>query len=347
MHLRCRLIALAAGFTVAAAAADPDMMNLVLPDATFVMEIKMASIMASQVGTAIGQAMRQGISTQLQSEAAKAKPELQDKIAALGRLEWADDVQDIVIAGGMGKGSPILLIVRSSLDLARLKALGAFAGGVSDFEGVPILVSDKSGDGVVAFLPGSILLIGKAPDVEAAIHRRGQPAALSSALAAEVGRYSHNDIWVASVGVIPQVPVPAGAKNPAAAGVVNYLSKIAGFNGGIRLSPDFDLSLAVSARTAKDAAEMAGGLRWITAQSKGQLDSFKYELEGKRIHVSLHVPEKQIRAALDEQKKRLALQPKPAPAEAISRPVPNGMPPPPPGTIRVQSSEGTVLIPVH
>src|SRR5690348_10351986 len=99
MNSRCRLVMLTAVFTVAASAADSDMLNLILPDAGFVMEINVASIMASPVGTAIGQAVRQGISTQLQSEVAKAKPELQDKIAALGRLDWAADVQDIVIAG--------------------------------------------------------------------------------------------------------------------------------------------------------------------------------------------------------------------------------------------------------
>jgi len=114
----------------------------------------------------------------------------------------------------------------------------------------------------------------------------------------------------------------------------------------------------VEARTEKAAAEMAEGLRWVNstvksqAKSAGQagsgLEGLKYQVNGKHILLSLHVPEEQIRAGLRQMR---TVQPSQAIQPAAARQAPraaptSGLPPPPAGTIRVQSSEmGTVLIP--
>jgi hypothetical protein len=353
------------------AAADPEMMDLVMPDATMVMEVKLAGIMASPIGLAMRDAMRQGLSKQLNVELTKAKPQFQDQIAALANIDWSQEVQDIVIAGAVKKQSPTLVIVRSRLDLSRILALQAFTGDRTDYEGVPMLVSSKPGNGAIAFLNNSIVAIGQPGDVKAAIHRRGQHTALPPALAAQVAKCSKDDIWVATTG-IPAPPLAgAAAQSPAGAKAAQYLAKLAGFNGGLRFSPDFEFSADVEARTEKDAAEMAEGLLWLTtmvqAQAKrtGQggtgLESLKYRLTGKRILVSLRVPEERILAGLQQMRAAQASQaampvvarPAPVARQApMARQVPsaapsNGLPPPPAGTIRVQSSDmGTVLIPV-
>jgi hypothetical protein len=127
---------------------------------------------------------------------------------------------------------------------------------------------------------------------------------------------------------------------------------VAGFNGGLSLSPDFELAADVEARTEKAAAEMAEGLRWLNsavksqAKSAGQagsgLEGLKYQVNGKHILLSLHVPEEQIRAGLRQMRPVQPAAARQAPLAAPS----SGLPPPPAGTIRVQSSEmGTVLIP--
>ena len=360
MTLCCKLLALAAGLPGLAAAADPEMMNLVMPDASVVMEINIAKIVASPVGQAMADAIHQGIAKQSKDELAKAKPEFKDQIALLTNIDWSRDVRDVLIAGGYTKSSPMLMIVRSSLDPARIRALQAFTGDMADYQGVPLLVSSKPGNGVFAFLDNGIVVIGQMNDVKSAIGRRNQPAALPSALAAQVAKYSGYDIWAAATGSFPAPAPLAGpvAKSPAEAAATQYLAKVAGFNGGLSLSPDFELAADVEARTEKAAAEMAEGLRWLNstvksqAKSAGQagsgLEGLKYQVNGKHILLSLHVPEEQIRAGLRQMR---TVQPSQAIQPAAARQAPlaapsSGLPPPPAGTIRVQSSEmGTVLIP--
>lgn len=360
MTLCCKLLALAAGLPGLAAAADPEMMNLVMPDASVVMEINIAKIVASPIGQAMADAVHQGIAKQSQADLAKAKPEYKDQIALLSNIDWSREVRDVLVAGGYTKSSPMLIIVRSSLDPARIRALQAFTGDMADYEGVPILASSKPGNGVIAFLDNGIVVIGQMSDVKSAIGRRNQPAALPAALAAQVAKYSGYDIWAASAGTFPAPAPLAGpaAKAPAEAAAAQYLAKVAGFNGGLSLSPDFELAADVEARTEKAAAEMAEGLRWVNstvksqAKSAGQagsgLEGLKYQVNGKHILLSLHVPEEQIRAGLRQMR---TVQPSQAIQPAAARQAPraaptSGLPPPPAGTIRVQSSEmGTVLIP--
>ena len=357
MTLGCKLLALAAGLPILGAAADPEMMNLVMPDASMVMGVNIARIMASPIGSAIAEAMHQGIAKQPKAELAKAKPELQEQIALLTNIDWSQDVRDILIAGGNGKSSPALMIVRSSLDPARIRALRAFTGDTVEYEGVLILASSKPGNAVIAFLDNGIVLIGQMSDVKSAIGRRSQHTALPAALAAQVAKYSRYDIWSTATGTFTAPLQGRAVENPAAEQVSQYLAKIAAFNGGLRLSPDFELSADIEASTEKAAAEMAEGLRWLTSTVKSQaknagkggsgLEGLKYELNGKRILLSLRVPEEQIRAGLQQMRAvqqgqtEAARQTTPLAAPA------SGTPPPPAGTIRVQSSEGTVLIPVE
>jgi len=344
-----KLLALAA-LPALAAAADPDMMNLVMPDASTVMEINLAKIMASPIGGAIRDGFHKGMATQLNTELAKAKPEFQAQLAMLGTIDWSKEVLDIVVARGPGKPAPMLILVRSSLDLGRIQAMKEFSGAVTEFEGVRMLTSPKPEGGVFAFLDGSIVAIGQMRDVKSAIHRRGQPTALPAALGAQVAKYSRDDIWVASTEILtaPALP-PSAAKSPAAAQVTHFIEKVAGLNGGLRLSPDFDLSADLEARTEQGSAEIAGALRGLTgmvqaqAKNAGQgapnLDAFKFRVNGRHILLSLHVPEEQMRAGLAQMRAAQAAPTAVAPA--------SGPPPVPAGTIRVESSEGTVLIPLE
>jgi len=348
-----KLLVFAAGLSALAAAADRDMLNLVMPDASMVMEVNIARIMASPVGSAMRDAVQQGIAARLKGELAKGKPELQEKIAILTQIDWSKDVQDVLIAGGTGKSAPALLIVRTGLDAARLQALKAFTGAATEYQGVTMLVSDQPGNGAIAFLDNSIAVLGQVADVQAAVRRRGQHTALSPSLAAQVAKYGGYDLWVAATG-IPAAPTgsPAAASAPGAQAAAQLLAKVAGFHGGLRFSPDFDLSADIEARTEKNATEMAQGLRMLTSMVQAQaksagkgasgLDSLKFQVSGRHILLGLHVPEEQMRAGLEQMRAAQAA----AAQQMPPAPPANGLPAVPPGTIRVQSSEGTVLIPI-
>lgn len=357
-------LALAAAVAGMAAAADREMINLVMPDASMVMEINVSRILDSPIGATIKDSIQQGISTQLQGQMAKSHPELQERFAAFSQIDWSHDIQDILIAGGTNKSAPALIIVRTALDPAAIQALKGFTGNKVEYEGVPMLVSDKPDNGAIAFLGNSIVVAGQTATVQAAIHRRNQPAKLPPALAAQVAKYSQDDIWLAATGSFPVPTLPgAAASQPGAQAITQFFAKIVSVNGGLRFSPDFELSADVEGRTEKAAGELAEGLRFLTTaaqsqvrgagQGKSGLEGFSSRVGGRHILLSLHVPEEQLRAGIAQMRAAQTVRPMARPgrrvaAAASQEPIvapSSGLPPPPACTIRVTSSEGSVLIP--
>jgi hypothetical protein len=337
------LVAVAAFLPGVAAAADPAMLDLIMPDARVVMEINLDRIAASPVG--------QAMSAQMKAELSSLRPAWQDPLPGLGTLDWSRFAQEMVFAGaapdGSGKPAPSLVIVRGLLDPALIESLGAFRGAKSSYMGVPML-SSASGYSVVAFLDGSIAVIGQPADVKAAIRRRGQNTPPSPVLAEGLARYEGQcDIWLVSSGSL--VVPPSKAPNAAS---MQWLSRLDSFTGGVRLGPDLELSAEMTMRSERDVADMADDLRWFAGVIQTQektalsLDDMNFKVDGKRLSLSLQVPEQQIRAAL---RQRHGGQPARAPRTAAVVPpeISSGLPEPPSGTIRVQSSPadmGTVLL---
>jgi hypothetical protein len=288
----------------------------------------------------------------MKAELASLRPTWQDPQAGLGGLDWSHYAQEVVFAGGApagpGKPSPSLVIVRGLLDPAWMESLNAFRGAKSNYLGVPIL-SSGNGTSVVAFLDGSIAVIGQPADVKAAIRRRGQNTPPSPVLAEGLARFEGQyDAWMISAGSLA-----APAKSPAGASL-KWLERLDSFTGGVRLIPDVELSLEMTMRNEKDVADMADGLRWFAGVVRTQektalsLEDLNFKVDGKRLSLSLQVPEQQIRAAL--QQRQIGQLSRTSRSAAVRPPdIGSGLPEPPSGTIRVQSSPadmGTMLLPI-
>jgi hypothetical protein len=337
------LFAVAAILPGVAAAADPAMLELIMPDAHYVLEVNLDRIAASPIG--------QAMTPQMKGELAAFKPTWQDPMMGVGGLDWSRYAQEIIFAGGPpagpGQPSPSLVITRGLLDPAWIESLNALQGAKGNYMGVPTLSAD-SGHSLVAFLGGSISVIGLAADVRAAIRRRGQNTPPSPVLAEGLARYEGQyDAWMVSNGALT-----GPSKSPAGAWL-KWLDRVDTFTGGLRAGPDFELSAEMTMRNEKDVAGMSDSLHWFAGVIQTQensalnLEDLNYQMDGKRITLSLEVPEQQIRAGL---KQRQVGQAARARAAAVRPPeTGSGLPEPPSGTIRVQSSPadmGTVLVPV-
>src|SRR5580698_10355393 len=138
------LFAVAAFLPGLASAADPAMLELIMPDARVVMEINLDRIASSPIG--------QAMSPQVKGELSALLPTGQDQ-PGLGGIEWSRYAQEVVFAGGaptgQGKPAPALVIVRGLLDPAWIESLNAFQGAKGNYLGVPTLSSD-GGSTVVA-----------------------------------------------------------------------------------------------------------------------------------------------------------------------------------------------------
>jgi hypothetical protein len=339
------LFAFAAFLPGVAAAADPAMLELIMPDARVVMEINLERIAASPVG--------QAMSTQMKATLAGLRPTKQDPMPGVGSLEWSHYAQEVVFAAGApaapGRQAPSLTIVRGLLDPAWIESLNAFQGAKSNYLGVPIL-SAGDGGSVVAFLAGSISVVGPPAEVKAAIRRRGQNTPPSPVLAEGLARFEGQyDAWMVSNGGLG-----ASAGKVAGGLSMKWLERVDDFTFGMRAGPDFELSLDMTMRNEKDVTDMTDSLRWFAGVVQTQertalsLEDMNFNVDGKRIQLSMDVPEQQIRAALQQRQTGKVSH---GSRSAVLRPpdIASGLPEPPSGTIRVQSSAadmGTVLVPL-
>jgi hypothetical protein len=333
------LVQMARGLAVAAllpglvSAADPALLNLIMPEARGVAEIDVARMVASPLGQSIA------------AELARNQGRWQSQVN-WPAFDVSQYVQDVVVAigAGSGKDTDVLLLIRGSLPPELRGSMEAHNGRPIEYQGVRIIPSAQGGNGVMAFLDDSLVVAGQTAAVKGAIDRwrRGTnvPPGLAAKLRPFVGQY---DLWVATTG-------PFATPDFASA------AKIEGFHGGIRFSPDFDLSAEIDGRTEQDTAAMANAIQGFLKsfanngrQANTGLENLQYKVDGKRLLVSLQVPEAELRAALKRglqsgaTARAAGIAPRTAPRFA-----PSGPPPPPPGTIRIQSSPsdmGTVLLP--
>ena len=360
MAIRRNLLAVVTLLPGLAVAADPSMMDLLMPDARVVMEVNVARILASPVGQAMAAQMKTELKARQaqQGELQKADPAW-SQIVGLAGTDWSQFVQEAVVAaGGPNKDASALLIVRGSMDRVRSEVLKSFSGDATEYQGVPILSDTGKSNSAIAFLDSSLAVIGPAADVKAAIRRRSHPSGLPVALAEKLKRFSGYDAWMVAAGPFP---VPAAKVPPATAGapMVETLQRLESFDAGLRFNPDLEVSVEVVAGTVKDASGIAAIMGWLysamqsPANGSGKKDAAgqengKFEVHGRRILLSLNVPQEKVRAALQQMRAQSASQNKAtgltAPAAGLTPTNPNA---PKPGTIRIESSPsdmGTVVL---
>lgn len=343
-----KLFATAFCLPVLAGAADPEMMNLVMPDARIVIGMNVSRVLASPIG--------QTIKTLMRAQLTQAGPQWNQQLAGLGGSDITRYVQEVLIAGAgaAGKDPPFLMVVRGSLDPLREQFQKEWHSNITEYEGVPIFHGTAQGNSAIALLNGSLALLGQPAEVKAAIRRRSHGTHLPSALVEKTKQLGRQyDVWMIATG-----PIPTGPNVSAGGLKSDFLNRMESFQGGVRLSPDLHLSIEVVAGTEKDATAMAEGVHWlynlIQAQDKKSgrtsmtAENFKFQVNGRQLLLSIRASEAEIRTALQNQiAARTTAQPT-APAVVAQRTISSGLPPPPAGMIRVQSSPsdmGTVLIP--
>lgn len=318
MNARRYLFVIVSLLPGAARAADPAMLALVMPDARALADVDIAKVIASPLAQAV------------KAEVDKSNPQWQQQlIEATGKL-LGESLQEVLVAnaGGSGTNARVLLIVRGGADLRELASRSTPNARMTEYQGVPLLVNQNS---AMAFLDGSIVVLGKLAEVQAAVRRRGRasgvPAGLAPAVERSNGRY---DAWIVASG--PLAPLIPGGNTE-----LQPLQHVTALQVGIRVSPDFELSTDIATATAKAAADLEALVRKAFDQARLQgpvplgLENLITTVDGTHIRFTLRVPEEQV---------RLALQKRPKAPQSE----------PPPGSIRITSSPkdmGTVILPVR
>ncbi|MCW5980312.1 MAG: hypothetical protein KIT09_19665 [Bryobacteraceae bacterium] len=278
------------GIAVAAAAADPELTNLLPPEAPVVFGANLAEARNTPFGKyVIGRV-------------AEHEKDLAELAAATG-FDPRRDLLEIAGASGSG-GRGGFVAVRGAFDIDRIVAAAqAHGNSVIGYRGVK-LIGAADDSGTLAFLDPTLAVAGSAPEVTAGIDRwreRAQAAPLVAARYAEAA--SRHDIWVISRG--SPTLFADHAPNPTLSGAMKgeIVQAIREMSGGIKFGPEVVISGDSVTGTADEAVALAGVMRFFMSLAGfsagprvGQMAEalgarMQVSTEENRVRFSLSIPE--------------------------------------------------------
>lgn len=297
-------------------AADPALVELVMPDAAVVIGINVARIKSSAIG--------QSIAAQIQPTDTALK-----QLVELTGFDPLRDLDEILIAVPPGKSQGRgLVLLRGSFDPSRLPALAQLGDvRLTTFQGVRIASIQQQDPFALACLSNSLALAGDPESVRAAIARRRSASPLDPGLLAKVSQLSETyDLWL--VAMIPVADLAGELPDPNLSGIAGEMLKsIKQASGGIKLGTTLEVSLELVTSSYKDALALRDVLKFFTGlaltqakptQAADLLDNLRLTVEGTSLKLQIEIPEQQIARMIQAQKQAKAPQPpKPAASEIV------------------------------
>ena len=276
-------------------AADPQLLNLLMPDAKILAGVNVDQAKTTPFG--------QYVLVQVQAQDQHLR-----QLVALTGFDPTRDLHELLVASNGVQPHPAgLVLARGSFDAAKLQAAAQTGGATTEtYDGVTILI-DPKGTNAVAFLNGTLAVAGDVASVKAALDRQSAPASLDAGLLVKVNQLSATeDAWAVSEIPPPVIKPPANA--PSTPNIPqNVFQKIQQGSGGVKFGAQIVMTADAQTATPDDATAMAGVLQFLAnlGQMQGQqnpqaaaiLKSLVVTASGSVVHISLSIPEAQAEAA--------------------------------------------------
>jgi hypothetical protein len=287
-------------------AADPQLLNLVMPDAKILAGVNVDQAKTSPFG--------QYVIAQIQAQ----DPHFQEFVAETGFDPTKDLDELLVAANGNEKTAARLTLARGTFNADSIGAAAKAGGATSEvYKGVTIVENSKHGDGF-AFLSGTLAVAGDIASVKAAIDRQSSPSTLPASLLVAVNQLSTTeDAWGFSVVPPPAFTPPANTPNLPTV-PPNTFQNIQQASGGVKFGAQVILNAQLQANTVPDATAMGNVLEFLinlgeiqfqqNAEALAALKSVVIAASGNTVTVSANIPETQVEA-LAQMKHSHAMQP--------------------------------------
>jgi hypothetical protein len=281
-------------------AADPGLLNLVMPDARI-----LAGVNVDQAKTTPFGAYVLG---QIQTQSASAR-HLQ-QVAAWTGFDPTRDLHELLLASNGAPGSKSgLVLARGNFDAGKIQAAGQAGGGATiTYKGVALLLDPKQTH-AVAFLDPTLAVAGDVASVEGAIDRQTAPAPLNAALLVQVNQLSlSEDAWAIANMPLSALKPPATPSNPQNAAVQNAFQNIQQGAGGVKFGSQIVFTGQLQADTPQNATSIAGVVQFLASMAQLQaqqknpqlaavLPSLSVTTNANLVNLSLSVPEAQAEQA--------------------------------------------------
>src|ERR1019366_1539444 len=211
-------------FSGALSAADPQLLNLVMPDAKVLAGVNVEQAKGTQFG--------QFVLNQLQTHDAQMQ-----QLVALTGCDPRRDVSELLVASDGVAGSKTgLALAWGNFDIAKITAAATVAGAATEvYKGFTILEDPKNKQAGIAFLDATRVAAGDIASVKGAIDRLDRlktPQSLPAAVTVKVNQWSlSQDAWgIATVPPDSLVPAGQGTQNP----MINVGKSVLAAAGGVK-----------------------------------------------------------------------------------------------------------------
>jgi hypothetical protein len=248
----------------AAFGADPQLLNLAMPNAQVMAGINVASAESSPLG--------QYLIAHMSGEQA-----LRDLIAQTG-FDPRRDLTEVLAASvaqtssaATADASESIVAVKGTFNVSQiLAALGTDKTKQSTtYNGATLISGTDQKGSAVAFIGPTIAVMGNLASVKAAIDRSATTNTLSEPLASQVKTLSAgNDVWAVSIaslaGLIPTTPGNTPQADPGAQ-TFQLLKNIRSASSGIKFGPNIVFTGQAVADTAQNASALADVTRMLVS----------------------------------------------------------------------------------
>ena len=231
-------------FSGTLSAADPILLNLVMPDATVIAGVNVQQAEGTQFG--------QFILNQMQTQNAQMQ-----QLVTLTGFDPRKDVRELLVASSGGPQSKVgLALARGTFDVSKLTAAATLAGVVTEtYNGVTILEEPKQEQAGIAFLDATTVVAGDVASVKGAIDRQKLAQPLPASVLLQINHWSTSqDAWAITT-VPPTSLAPAGANakpNP----MQNVAKNVLAAAGGVKFGSVVVFTGQATCDTAQNASTL-------------------------------------------------------------------------------------------
>jgi hypothetical protein len=275
-------------------AADPQLLNLVMPDAQI-----LAGVNVDQAKTS---AFGQYIITQIQTN----DPHFQQFITQTG-FDPTQDLDELLVASNGATTNPShLTLARGTFNASQIDAAATKAGATSEvYNGISITENPKHTSGF-AFLSGTLAVAGDIASVKGAIDRQNTPTTLPSTLLGAVTTLSATyDAWGVSEVPPPAFKPPANA--PSLPNVpATLFQNVQQASGGVKFGPQITVNAQLTTDTAQNATALSNVLQFLlnlgqmkeqqNAPAAAALQSVQISTSGTTVTIAASIPEADVEA---------------------------------------------------
>ncbi|HLK66167.1 MAG TPA: hypothetical protein VKU19_22185 [Bryobacteraceae bacterium] len=294
-------LALAVVAVLPANAADPQLLNLVMPDAKVLVGVNVDQAKTSPFG--------QYVLSQMQTQDQEMK-----KLESQTGFDPTRDVHELLVAtSAVGNSASNdqtgLFLARGSFDAAKVTAAATADQAITEnYKGVTI-IEDPKGTHGVAFLSPTLAIGGDIANVKSAIDRQAGGPTISAALMTQVNQWSNSqDAWLVSIVPPSTLHAPATAPNVPGLNGTGAFNTVQSAAGGVKFGSLVVVTGQAQSDNAQDAQQMGDAIKMLgmLAQMQAQKDpaasalaqSLQVTTSGSTVNVSISMPQDQLQQLL-------------------------------------------------